>query len=367
MKKIGIVGVGKLGLCLALSLEKSGYKVKGVDLSPQYIEAINKRTFSTGEPEVVDALSSVKNFSTTANIREILDDKYELIFIVVQTTSLADGRFDHGKIDQVVRSMMDFGPRDHSTLLAIVSTTMPGYCDEIAAKVNSLNYEVIYHPEFIAQGSIMRDLREPDQVLIGAENHEVASRFEAVIRTLHLSTPSIHHMSRLSAEIAKLATNCFLTTKISFANAIGDLAIKMGAEPDKILTAVGADHRVGHSFLKYGFGYGGPCLPRDNRALQITGEDHDYDLLISKATDAVNRRHLNFMVDQYLRKYSKEDIITFHHISYKKDTDIIEESQQLALAVNLAKKGYRIRISETEPVIKQVRELYGFLFQYETR
>jgi nucleotide sugar dehydrogenase len=365
MQKVGIIGVGKLGLCFALNLERSGYAVQGVDVSEKHVAALNSKSLISSEPGVEDLLTTSINFEASLNIEDILLDSYKLIFVFVETPSLPDGRFDHTKIDQIILSLIDKGRRREKILLVICSTTMPGYCDEISEKLKPYNYEVIYSPEFIAQGTILKDQRNPDQILIGAEDKEGVKVLTGVFKKICTNSPSFHHMSRLSAEIAKLATNCFLTTKISFANAIGDLATQMGAEPEKILEAVGADHRIGSAFLKYGFGYGGPCLPRDNRAMEVVGRDGNYELLFSKTTDEINQKHLVFMEQLFMKKFAPDQEIIFDQVSYKKGTEIIEESQQLALALRLAKKGHKVRIIEIQAVIDQVRDKYGNLFEYQ--
>jgi UDP-glucose 6-dehydrogenase len=174
----------------------------------------------------------------------------------------------------------------------------------------------------------------------------------------------------LSAEIAKLATNCALTMKIAFANAIGDLATAAGASPEQILAVVGGDSRIGSKFLKYGFGYGGACLTRDNRALNLFAKEIDQKLLLAIATDEMNRQHLAFQVNEYLRAYPEAEPIHFESVTYKPGTEILEESQPLALAVQLARAGRRIVIHESPAVIAVLRSKFGDLgdlFVYEIR
>jgi nucleotide sugar dehydrogenase len=224
---------------------------------------------------------------------------------------------------------------------------------------------VSYNPEFIAQGNIINDQLHCDHVLIGEAEKESGDLLESIYKKFCLDNPVFCRMSRLSAEICKIATNCFLTTKISFANSVGDLALKAGAEPEKILAAIGADNRIGADYLKYGFGYGGPCFPRDNRALNLYAKQLAYPLLIGEATDEVNRRHLLFQIEKYLSSYPDGEPIVFEGIAYKKGTTIIDESQQLALAVQLAAKGKKVHIKESGVVIEALKTLYGDLFQYE--
>jgi nucleotide sugar dehydrogenase len=242
---------------------------------------------------------------------------------------------------------------------------MPGYCDAKAPLAERWGYALSYSPGFVAQGSIMRDQQRPDQILIGEADPAAGDRLECVYRRMCGSEPAVHRMPRLSAEIAKLATNAFLTMKIAFANAIGDLATRAGADPARVLDAVGADGRIGRRSLSYGFGYGGPCFPRDNRALNLFARQHECDLLQAEATDEMNRRHLAFQAGEYLRAAGHGDPIHFASLTYKPGTDMLDESQPLALAVRLARAGRRVVIHERPAVVAQVRAQFGDLFEYE--
>lgn len=364
MEKIAVIGIGRLGLCLALNLERCGYEVTGIDVNEEYINAINNKTFSSPEPQVNEFLVQSKKFVATTDYQEIFKTNCNIIFVVLPTPSLAKGDFSHVYIDSMAEKLM----RHESTtkrLLVINSTTMPGYCDSLQKKLKAFNYEIIYNPEFIAQGSIIRDQLNPDQVLIGEENKEMGNLLQSVYKRMCHNQPEFCRMSRVSAEITKLATNCFLTTKIALANSIGDIAIKAGAEPDKILDAIGADSRIGKKYFKYGFGFGGPCFPRDNKAFIKFADDFNYSMLISQATDGANEHHAGFLLEQWIEKYKHEEQIVFDSVTYKKGSDILEESQQLKLAVSLAKSGKQVVIKEKTLVIKKLIDSYGDLFTYQ--
>lgn len=364
LENIVVLGIGKLGLCFALNLEKSGYNVLGVDVFQEYVEKINAKTLTSHEPKVEQYLQEVTNFQAITNVQKALDSDSTLIFVMVATPTCQDNGYDHWQIERVVQQIVDHGKSEFRRELVIGCTTMPGYCDTIAERLAPYNYAVSYNPEFIAQGNIIHDQQYPDQVLIGEADTEAGDKIAVVYHRMCKNEPTFCRMSRLSAEICKLATNCFLTTKISFANSIGDLALKVGAEPDKILAAIGADSRIGGKYLKYGFGFGGPCFPRDNRALGKFADNHAYELLISKATDEVNRRHLDFQIQDYLQRYDEDETIVFDHVSYKKGSVLIEESQQLALAAALAQAGRKVLVKDKKAVIEQVEKLYTGLFDY---
>ncbi|WP_367389491.1 nucleotide sugar dehydrogenase [Lewinella sp. LCG006] len=367
MEKIAVLGIGKLGICMALHLDQAGYAVLGVDLDPSYVDQVNQRSLASSEPGVEEALQEAKTLRATTDIRQLIQEDIDVLFILVATPSTPEGGYDHSQIERVTHGLIQLGPATRTRHLVIGCTTMPGYCDQLAEKMSPFNYTVSYNPEFIAQGRIMYDLVHPDQVLIGEANTKIGERLEKLYGQLCRNQPQVHRMDRKSAEITKLATNCFLTTKISFANSIGDLATKAGADPDKILAAIGSDSRIGTKYLNYGFGFGGPCFPRDNRALGVFAEETDYELLIGQATDEVNRRHLDFQLQQWLRQYAEEESIVFESVTYKPDSILLVESQQLALAVALARSGRKVVVRERKVIVEQLETQYPGLFQLEVR
>ncbi len=366
-EKIAVIGIGRLGLCLALNLERTGMEVLGVDVNEKTVDAVNKKTLETTEPLVTEYLSKAKNLSATTDLSRIIQEKIEIVFVVVPTPSLPNGGFDHRLIDEVAGKLAKLPKPQTKTLLIINSTTMPGYCGLLHKKMEAFNYEVIYNPEFIAQGSIIRDQQQPDQVLIGEADAVCGDRLEHIYKKVCINNPVFCRMSFISAEITKLATNCFLTSKIAFANAVGDLATLAGAQPDKILKAIGSDKRIGENYLRYGFGYGGPCFPRDNKAFRKFSSELSYTAVLSEATDKANAQHGAFMFSEWLKKFNDTDSIVFDSVTYKPGTDILEESQQLKLAVELAKAGRKVHIKERKEVIEALRKQYGNLFQYSVR
>jgi nucleotide sugar dehydrogenase len=365
-KKIGVIGVGKLGICFALNLERSGFEVWGVESDENYLSALKSKSIKSTEPEVNELLNESKDLHFTDDLKCVVEQGIQDIFIMVATPSLPDGGYNHSQVERVVEKLVSIGNKDCVRNIYVGCTTMPGYCDELSGRISKFGYTVTYNPEFIAQGAIIHDQLYADQVLIGEANQEVGDRLQSIYEQMVKGNPVYCRMDPLSAEIAKLATNCFLTTKISFANSIGDLATKAGGDPDKILSAIGSDSRIGNKYLRYGFGFGGPCFPRDNRALGKFGELEGYPLRLSNATDVVNDEHFQFQLNQYLNESSAQEEIVFSGVAYKKGTSQITESQQLRLAVALAQAGRKVRIIEIQEVINQVNGLYPGMFALET-
>jgi UDP-glucose 6-dehydrogenase len=171
-------------------------------------------------------------------------------------------------------------------------------------------------------------------------------------------------MSTTEAEITKIALNCFLTTKIAYANIVGDISKKTNCNPDIILKAIASDSRVGNKYLKYGFGFGGPCFPRDNRAFGLFCEENGIYPHISYATDQSNKSHILYQLNDFENRISKNEIVNFNTVTYKPESTILEESQQLKLAYELTERGYKVNIIEREKIINKLKHLYGNRFIY---
>ena len=361
-----VIGIGKLGLCFALTIEKCGYNVIGVDTSQEYVDLINKKALKSSEPDVETFLQASKNFTATTSLEKAVEHS-NILFVVVATPSLENGRYDHSQVDTLVANLESLGKQDKEKHFIVCCTTMPGYCESIKERLNDLNYTVSYNPEFIAQGTILKNQAYPDMVLIGEGSREAGDIIQTIYEKHTLNEPRICRMSPTEAEIAKISLNCFLTTKIAYANMIGDIVISAGGDPKKVLAAIGEDSRIGPKYLGYGYGYGGPCFPRDNRALAIYAKDLGIDALISIASDESNTDHLDYQVKNFIENNDKQKEIVFDYITYKPESTLLVESQQLAFAVEIAKNGFKIKIKEREEVIAKLRSKYGDLFTYERR
>jgi UDPglucose 6-dehydrogenase len=368
-RKIGIVGTGKLGLCMALCLEKAGYDLYCYDINKEYLTSIKEKTFVSSENDVQMLLDKT-DINICFNIKDIIDT-CDVIFVFIQTPSLPDGSYDHSHIDSFISECVSYGAQStqdrHKTLI-ISSTVMPEYTDSITNIVKDYNYDVCYNPSFIAQGTILYNLEHPDLVLIGSSNSHsaevVANIHKSIIKNTDTDTGTNTNFSVMSAheaEIAKIALNCYITTKIAFANMIGDLLVSKNLNPDIVLNAIGSDKRVGNNYLKYGYGFGGPCFPRDNRALGIYGRKNNVNFELCYTTDTLNNEHLLFQFNEL--KNSTEPIV-FNYITYKDNSYILEESQKLKLALLLEEHGCQVIIRERQNVIDILKNTYDNRFNY---
>ena len=359
--KIGVIGVGRLGICFALLLDRAGHDVMASDIRTNYVAALNRGEIHTQEPGVAELLSHKKSIQFTTDTRAVIQ-RSDVIYVMVATPSAADGSYDISAVDRVVQDIAECEFDISGKILVIGCTTNPGDCQRVQDRLRGQHVSVLYNPEFIAQGSIIQDLQHADMVLIGGEDPGVISAYQLLYDDIQTVKPNVHSMSLTAAELVKIGTNCFLTTKISYANMLGEVLIRSGLEKDvnKALTAVGADSRIGSKYMRYGLGYGGPCLPRDNRAYAAYAQRLGLEFPLGTIVDKFNRDHTEFMAQDLIDRNSQNLPFYFSHVSYKPASDIFEESQQLRLAEILLNKGHQVWLASSPLIPENILEkLHG--------
>ena len=351
---IGVIGAGRLGICFAILADRAGYKVIVSDVRKDYIRNLQEKKISTNEPLVPELLEQSDIKATTSN-EEVIKES-DIIYTFVATPSLKDGSYDVSAVQKVVDDILDTPLvfTDRKTFV-VGCTTNPGDCDKFAEQLPGM--KVYYNPEFIAQGAIIRGLLRADMVLVGGEYDKDISDLYYRIQGPEME-PRMNFMSLTAAELTKIALNCYLTMKISYANQVGEVLTKfgLGEEIDNVLNAIGADSRVGSKYLGYGFGFGGPCLPRDNRAFAHAAERVGLKNNIGLTIDAFNDEHSDFLADVLCEKHKNKKVPFYfpNGITYKKGTDIIEESQQYRLFKELLSRGYKVTVMELPEVVERV-------------
>ena len=218
--KIGLIGAGRLGICLALLIERAGYDVLASDVRESYVSGLNNKEITTTEPEIQSLLSDSTRIDFTTDNDKVIQE-CDIIFTLVATPSLEDGSYDVSNVADVVSDFQRLGWKNKDSLigksLVVGCTTNPGDCDVFAEKLSEVGVDVFYNPEFIAQGSIIKDLRNADMVLLGGYGHHVPELEKIYYGIQEPKKPYFHSMSTRAAELTKIAVNCFLTTKISYA------------------------------------------------------------------------------------------------------------------------------------------------------
>lgn len=348
--KLCVIGLGKLGSVVAAVYSNAGHTVFGVDLDADIVDALNRGVAPFSESRLQELLDeSAGGLKATQDAQVGLHDA-EATIIIVPTPSRADGSFSN---DFVVSALTEvgkaIGEREH--LVIIASTVSPGSCDgplrealeRSSGRSIGPDLGLVYSPEFIALGSIVHDMQYPELVLIGASDDTAGSRARELFSSVIQSEPGYFHMSLASAEIAKLAVNTFVTTKISYANMIGELCdATPSASAHDVLKAVGTDSRIGTKYLKPAVGYGGPCFPRDNRALKAAAESVGVSVPLADATDQVNQHQAERMAEKVVSKVPPGSRVALLGLAYKPDTPVCEESQGVKVANILADLGFYV-------------------------
>ena len=385
-QKITVIGIGKLGLGFALLLEKSGYNVLGVDIFQDYVDKINNKTIEFSEPEYNNLLQKAENLKATTDLKAGLAHS-DIIFIIVQTPNGGGSKFyDHSILSNLLERINKQTPENKHFIIGC--TVMPNYIRDIGYQLitNCRNATLSYNPEFVAQGDIVRGFERPDIILVGTDSDELKPVLKEIYEKMTLNEPKFCFMKPTEAEIVKISLNGFITTKISFANMISDLCDTLpNVDKATVLDAIGSDSRIGTKYFRAGTSFGGPCFPRDTRALKQLMDQNNIQSSLLQATTEYNNQHVLFQTSQLLssdKEQSKRmrDILgctkekgddvnyTFTNVCYKENSKIpiIEESAKLKIAERLAKEHDKsVTIKDVEPIINEVKKEYGNLFLYE--
>ena len=343
--KIGLIGTGRLGLCFALLMERAGYEVLASDNREEYIKDLRLGVVGTAEPDVHNLLWDSKNIEFTTDNRRVVRES-DIIFTFVATPSLDDGSYDVSAVWNVVRDIKEemTSVANYAKSFVVGCTTNPGDCDKFKEQLPE-SVDVFYNPEFIAQGTIVKDLINADIVLICGYGHHIPE-LEKIYYGIQGSKkePYIHNMSTKAGEIVKIAINTYLTTKISYANMLGQVLYKSGLEDEiaDVLRAIGSDSRIGNKYLNFGFGFGGPCFPRDNRAFASYAEEVGVFFNLGETIDNFNGEHTEFLRDYYIDKNPDNLPYCFKYLTYKAGIDILTESRPYDLALELLRDGYKV-------------------------
>lgn len=349
---VTVVGLGKLGAVLAAVLARAGHTVVGVDLSQAAVDAVNEGTAPVAEAGLQELMDELADGSLTAttDYAEAVPQS-DLTMVVVPTPSGDAGPFKNDYVVQAVESIGRNVQRWHTVV--VCSTVMPGSMDNVIApalegasgRVVGLGVGLCYSPEFIALGSVIRDMTNPDMVLVGARDPRSTGDLLGLLGSFVQGDPAVHELDFNEAELAKISVNTFVTMKISYANTIAELCeIIPGADASKVLAAIGADGRIGLKYLTSGASFGGPCFPRDNRAFAAFASALGVQAHLAEATDEVNRG----IAARVALAAAGAHGVAILGLSYKPGTGVVEESMGLDVAHLLTSEGVEVRVHDPE-------------------
>jgi UDPglucose 6-dehydrogenase len=350
-EKISVIGLGKLGLPTMTFFASCGCSVIGVDHSKQLIHDLKNNIIRSKEPGLRELHQAYrKHISVTNSIKEAVDASC-ITFVIVPTPSLQSGEFstDYVKIaaTAIGKSLRQ---KKEWHLAVLISTVMPGATrkdfigtiERYSGKKCGVEFGVCYSPEFIALGNVLNNLANPDFMLIGESDSKSGACLQKFHRKILPASVQKCRMTLENAELAKIAVNTFVTTKISYANMLAHICENVpGMDVSVITAAIGLDARIGRRYLGTGLGYGGPCFPRDNKALAVFAEKVGAHAHIARATDKINVlqaerlvRRIHSLCSASKRNGKKK--VAILGLSYKQDTDVVEESQGLQIASRMA-------------------------------
>lgn len=356
-------------------LAERGFSVIGVDVNSTFIDQINAGEAPVQEPGLPEMLHRNREFiRATADYSEAIAQS-DATFVIVPTPSDASGKFSLKYIFSAIEHIgAALRQKDGYHLVVITSTVMPGATDQeirpaleaASGKRCGEGFGLCYSPEFIALGNVIHDMLNPDFVLLGESDPQAGAILEQIYRQLVNGNPPFSHMNLVNAELAKISVNTYVTTKISYANMLGEICENLpGADVDVVTSAIGQDSRIGKKYLRGATGYGGPCFPRDNIAFGVLAQAVGANATLAAATDAVNRKQAERIVSRLLPKLVPNAKVGILGLSYKPDTGVIEESQGVALAKELLSKGYAVVLYDPL-ALDNVRQLLGTQAQYAT-
>jgi len=334
--KIGVVGLGYVGLVTAGVLAYQGYDVVGMDILKNKIEMLKNRKLPIYEPGLAELIFSDKSKISFTDSYEDLKDR-DIIFVAVPTPTI------NNKIDlsYVLSASKSIASVNKDAILVIRSTVIPGTAKKIM-ELTGLN--VISNPEFTREGSAVYDTLHPDRVVVGGKNAEiVAEIWKFTNAPMIITTNEI-------AELIKYASNSFLAVKISFINEFAKLCEKIpGCDIEVVAKGIGLDKRIGESFLKAGLGFGGSCLPKDTRAIVSFAESLGVELKVVKAAIEVNDARIKDAMEIIRETATNKDVCVLG-VAFKDNTDDIRESRALLLIKELIENGFNV--SYYDPVAK---------------
>lgn len=352
IQNISVIGLGKLGGSMLAGMASRGLNVIGVDVNPHAVEAVNAGRAPVQETGLGDLIAANKErIRATLDVDDAVLNS-DISFVIVPTPSDERGAFTLQYARYAFKSLgqaLKKKPGYH--VIVLTSTVLPGatrhgllpLLEQESGKQCGPDFGLCYNPEFIALGSVIRDFLNPDFYLLGQFDQRSGDLLEAVHHRVSQNNAPVKRMSIENAELAKIAVNSFVTMKISFANMLAEFCEKLpGGDVDVVSDALGLDKRIGRKYLTGGFGFGGPCFPRDNVALNFMGAQLGVDSRLLQANDDYNRGLAKRYVQKLQPLLPRGANVAVLGLAYKPLSHVIEESPGVFLCRALSEAGYRV-------------------------
>lgn len=353
MKKLLIIGTGYVGLVTGTCFAEAGNHVTCLDIDQTKIKQLSNGIipfFEPGLQELVEKNCREKRLFFTDDYTDALKD-VDICFIAVATPPKQDGSCDLSFVYSAARKIAE---QMEAHLIIVNKSTVPiGTHAAVSALVKqhapSKSFEVVSNPEFLQEGSAIKNCMKPDRIIIGTYSAKAALIMTQLYQPFIEEPKQIMVMDPPSAELAKYAANAMLATRISFMNELACICEETGANVDAIRRAIGSDKRIGNQYLYPGLGYGGSCLPKDLSALKATAKAAGHDPLLLNAVEKINERQqgiLNHKIQRYFASKGgiKDKTIALWGLSFKPDTDDLRDAPSLFLIKQLLEQGAKLRL-----------------------
>lgn len=345
---VGILGLGHVGLPTAVGFAELGWQVIGTDSDSEKVSKIERGQCPFYEPDLEPLLK--KNLANgrlkvTPDVGEAVRSS-DILFVCVGTPQKPDGSPDLSQVETVIRTVAQ---NLNGYKLIVEKSTVPVQTAQWIKRTiqryggDDAQFDVASNPEFLREGTAVRDFFHPDRIVIGVENERAKEMLLELYKPLsaHVVVTDVN-----TAELIKHAANSFLALKISFINMISDLCEAVGADVTEVAKGIGLDHRIGPHFLQAGIGYGGYCLPKDLKAFIHIAEEHKVDFSLLKEVEKINEAR----VDKFVKKVQqalwviKGKTLAVWGLAFKPNTDDIREAPSLKLISRLLEEGANLRL-----------------------
>lgn len=358
MSRVGVIGLGYVGLTTAVGLAGLGHKVMGYDVDIARVGLLAKGESPIHEDGLEKAIQEciASGFLTFTSDRAILSDsKAEFLFVCVATPQDANGAADLSTVFSVAKDISTYTEPD--SVIVVKSTVPVGTGSKIQETLGRLDVSVASNPEFLREGTALQDFMEPDRIVVGAQSEAVAQRVLSLYSAL--DAPKVATTLE-SAELSKYAANAYLAMRLTFTNDLAELSAKSGAKVDDVLWAMGLDSRIGSSFLRPGPGWGGSCFPKDTRALISVAKEFGVSLPLVSATVASNDSAF-YRAAESISELAGGSVegktITVWGLAFKAHTDDIRDSPALAIIEILLNRGAFVRAFDPVAIAPSLERL----------
>ena len=352
---IAIVGTGYVGLVSGTCFAEMGANVTCVDVDKQKVEDLQQGRVPIYEPGLDEMV--LRNFREerlkfTTDLSSCLDD-VEIVFSAVGTIGAHMNKY----VLVVTKSTVPVGTANK--VKAVIQ-------DELDKRKVNIDFDVASNPEFLKEGTAIKDFMSPDRVVVGVESERAKDLMSKLYRPFLLNNFRVIFTDIPSAEMIKYAANSMLATRISFMNDIANLCELVGADVNMVRKGIGSDSRIGNKFLYPGCGYGGSCFPKDVKALIKTAEKKGYSMRVLKAVEEVNECQKSILFEK-LQRYFNNDLkgrtIAIWGLSFKPETDDMREATSLVMIKHLLDNGCKLKVYD--PVaMEECKRRVGDILEY---